>query len=281
MAQWQPLASGPIRKMRSELGETVQYSLPIGDESIPMNELLGKHLNIEFLGKISCTHCGRSTKKSFSQGYCYPCFTKLAACDTCIVSPEKCHFAAGTCREPEWAEQHCMTDHIVYLANSSGLKVGITRATQIPTRWIDQGAVQAMPFARVSQRLYAGLLEDAMKEFLADKTNWRAMLKGDVALVDMAAAARQLRDQTAEIVADLQAQYGLQAVSYIDAADPVSINYPVALHPTKVSSFNLDKNPNIEGKLNGIKGQYLIFDTGVVNLRKYTAYHLSIACSDS
>lgn len=143
------LGQGGLRKMSAQLDAPVSYAFRLDEQVLPVNPLLGQHLRIEFLGAIHCTHCGRKTKKSFAQGYCYPCFTKLAQCDSCIMSPERCHYAAGTCREPAWGEQFCMTDHIVYLANSSGVKVGITRASQVPTRWIDQGASQALPILRV------------------------------------------------------------------------------------------------------------------------------------
>ena len=146
--------AGAVAKMKAHLdGDLAIYSMPIGDQLVPMNALIGKMLTLDFQGQINCVHCGRLTKKSFNQGYCYPCFQRLAQCDICIVSPEKCHYAAGTCRDPEWGESHCMIDHVVYLANSSGVKVGITRGTQVPTRWIDQGAVSALPIFRVRTRL--------------------------------------------------------------------------------------------------------------------------------
>jgi hypothetical protein len=271
------LASGAIAKMRTQLGSPVDYFLPVDDTEISMNSLLGKRLNLEFLNQINCCHCGRLTKKSFNQGYCYPCFTKLAQCDNCIVSPEKCHYDAGTCREPEWGETHCMTDHIVYMANSSGLKVGITRASQIPTRWIDQGAVQAIPLLRVSSRMQSGLVEVACKQFVADKTNWRTMLKGECELLDMQREAADLLNKAGPAIAALQGEYGIDKIAVLDGAESMSIDYPVLQHPTKVTSFNLDKEPVVEGVLQGIKGQYLIFDTGVINMRKYTSYHLQIS----
>lgn len=129
---------GRLRKMPVEAGEPVAYSIAVGDTRIPLNDLIGRPLRLDFDGVIRCIHCDRKTNKSFNQGFCYPCFRKLAACDSCIMSPEKCHYHLGTCREPEWGETHCMVEHVVYLANSSGLKVGITRASQVPTRWIDQ-----------------------------------------------------------------------------------------------------------------------------------------------
>lgn len=159
----QELGRGALSKMSAQLGSpVVQYAFRLGDEQVAVNPLLGRRIRLEFLGAIHCSHCGRKTKKSFAQGYCYPCFTKLAQCDSCIMSPERCHYDAGTCREPAWGESFCMTDHVVYLANSSGIKVGITRATQVPTRWIDQGARQALPIMRVATRQQSGLVEDLL-----------------------------------------------------------------------------------------------------------------------
>ena len=178
---------GNIEKMRATLAEPVQYALPVGDFHLPMNELIGQPLKLVHTGRIHCVACGRLTKKSFNQGYCYPCFTKLAQCDSCIVKPELCHFAEGTCREPEWGMAHCMIPHVVYLANSSGLKVGITRHSQIPTRWLDQGATQALPILAVQSRFQSGLAEVIFKDFVADKTDWRAMLKGDAIELDLRA----------------------------------------------------------------------------------------------
>ncbi|MEQ8514948.1 MAG: DUF2797 domain-containing protein, partial [Chromatocurvus sp.] len=142
------LATGHVRKMRTILADTVQYRLPLGDSETPLNDWIGRTLRLSFLGDIHCIYCDRKTRKSFSQGYCYPCFKRLARCDSCIVKPETCHFFAGTCREPEWGEANCMIDHVVYLANTSGIKVGITRGSQVPTRWMDQGATQALPVFR-------------------------------------------------------------------------------------------------------------------------------------
>lgn len=233
-------------------------------------------MRLEYLGAIHCTHCGRKTKTSFSQGYCYPCMSKLAQCDVCIMAPEKCHYDQGTCREPAWGEQFCMTDHIVYLANSSGLKVGITRASQLPTRWLDQGASQALPIMRVATRQQSGLVEDLFRAHVPDRTNWRALLKGDAEAVDLVAVRDQLFEQCAEGLQALHARFGLQAIQPLSDAQTVDIRYPVEAYPSKIVSFNLDKNPVAEGTLLGIKGQYLIFDTGVINIRKYTAYQLAV-----
>lgn len=276
MSAMNELGRGSLSKMAVRLGETAQYAFRLDEQEVPVNPLLGKRVRLEFLGAIHCTHCGRKTKKSFSQGYCYPCFTKLAQCDSCIVSPEKCHFDAGTCREPEWGERFCMTDHVVYLANSSGVKVGITRASQIPTRWLDQGASQALPIFRVATRQQSGLVEDLLRTQVADKTNWRALLKGDAVPLDLPAIRDQLLESCAEGIAALQQRFGLQAIQPVGDADVLEIRYPVEAYPTKVASHDLEKTPVVEGILRGIKGQYLILDTGVINLRKYTAYQVAV-----
>ncbi|GGU55982.1 hypothetical protein GCM10009504_11040 [Pseudomonas laurentiana] len=271
------LGRGSISKMSARLeSPLVQYAFRLGDSEVPVNPLLGTTVRLEYLGAIHCIHCGRKTKTSFSQGYCYPCMSKLAQCDVCIMAPEKCHYDQGTCREPAWGEQFCMTDHIVYLANSSGLKVGITRASQLPTRWLDQGASQALPIMRVATRQQSGLVEDLFRAHVPDRTNWRALLKGDAEAVDLVAVRDQLFEQCDEGLQALHARFGLQAIQPLSDAQPVDIRYPVEAYPSKIVSFNLDKNPVAEGTLLGIKGQYLIFDTGVINIRKYTAYQLAV-----
>jgi len=270
---------GYLRKMHiSPEGEVAQYQLKLDDQLIPLNETIGQPIRIEYLGDIKCQECNRKTNKSFAQGYCYPCFSKLAQCDRCIMSPEKCHYDQGTCRDPKWGDEFCMQDHIVYLANSSGIKVGITRHSQVPTRWLDQGAMQAMPIARVATRQLSGLLEVIFKQHVADKTNWRTLLKQDADDLDLSKKRDELFEWCHEEIEELQAEYGLQAVQLVYDGFQESFKYPVTQYPTKVSSFNLDKNPVVEGKLMGIKGQYLILDTGVINLRKYTSYHVAIDC---
>ncbi|WP_409315415.1 DUF2797 domain-containing protein [Pseudomonas putida] len=271
------LARGSLSKMAVSLqAPVVQYSFRLDDTQVPVNPMIGQRLRLEYLGAIHCSHCGKRTKTSFSQGYCYPCMTKLAQCDVCIMAPEKCHYDAGTCREPSWGEQFCMTDHVVYLANSSGIKVGITRATQLPTRWLDQGASQALPIMRVATRQQSGLVEDVLRSQVPDRTNWRALLKGDAEVLDLPAIREQVFKACADGLRELQGRFGLQAIQPLPDAEVVQMNYPVEAYPKKIVSFNLDKDPVAEGTLLGIKGQYLIFDTGVINIRKYTAYQLAV-----
>lgn len=273
------LGRGALSKMSARLESPVEYSFRLDDQQIAVNPLIGKTLRLEFLGAIHCSHCGRKTKTSFSQGYCYPCMQKLAQCDICIMSPERCHYDAGTCRDPSWGEQFCMTDHVVYLANSSGVKVGITRATQVPTRWIDQGATQALPIMRVATRQQSGFVEDLLRSQVADKTNWRALLKGDAVPVDLDAIRAEIFAACAQGMQQLQQRFGIQAIQPLGDAQVQQIAYPIEAYPPKITSFNLDKNPVAEGTLTGIKGQYLLFDTGVINIRKYTAYQLAISSS--
>ncbi len=275
-----PEVIGSVAKMKTQLqGGCPDYRLPLGEIDVPMNALIGHSVKLEYQQQINCVYCNRLSKKSFNQGYCYPCFQKLAQCDSCIVSPEKCHYSAGTCREPQWGETHCMIDHIVYLANSSGLKVGITRHSQVPTRWIDQGAVAALPIYRVSNRLQSGLVETIFKQHVADKTSWQAMLKGEPEGIDLFQRRDQLLQECAKDIELLQQEHGLQAIQAINDADVLEINYPVLEYPKKVKSFNLDKLPVAEGTLQGIKGQYLIFDTGVINMRKYGGYRIALSSS--
>lgn len=270
--------SGNLKKMSSSVeGSAVQYGLTLGDDVVNMNELLGQKVTLNFSGDINCIYCGRVTKKSFSQGFCFPCFKKLAACDTCIMSPEKCHFHLGTCREPEWAEKYCMQDHYVYLANSSGLKVGITRGDQLPTRWIDQGATQARALFRVQNRRMSGLVETLFKSEVADKTNWRNMLKGTSDVMDLEREQERLIGLLYEGLDVLQSEFGLQSITDLSAENEThEFTYPVLEYPTKITSINAEKSPLVEGVLMGIKGQYWMLDTGVINIRKYTGYQASL-----
>jgi len=270
------IARGIVRKMRSRLGQPVSYSARLDDNEIALNPLIDQQLKLIFSGSIYCIHCNRKTNKSFNQGYCYTCFQKLAQCDSCIIHPERCHFEQGSCREPAWGEKYCMQDHIVYLANSSGLKVGITRATQVPTRWIDQGATQALAIMRVRSRLQSGTLEMAFKQHVADKTNWRDMLKGKAAELDMAGERDRLLAACEEDVKELMARFGFFAISVLKGIDAVSIDYPVQAYPEKITSLNFDKEPVVSGTLKGIKGQYLIFDSGVINLRRFSGYEVEL-----
>ncbi len=267
---------GCLEKMTTQLAQPVQYRLPVGDTGLDLNPLLGQALSLRHSGQIYCVHCRKKTGKSFNQGYCYPCFIKLAQCDMCIMKPETCHYAAGTCREPSWGEAFCFQPHVVYLANSSGIKVGITRQSQIPTRWIDQGAVQALPVFQVASRHVSGLVEVALAEHVSDKTSWQQMLKNNVQPLDLPRLRDELLLKCTDKLAAIAAQTGADGLNFLADARPVNIEYPVLHYPAKVKSFNLDKEPLVSGVLQGIKGQYLLLDTGVINIRKFAGYEVEV-----
>ncbi|MBN1252598.1 MAG: DUF2797 domain-containing protein [Bacteroidales bacterium] len=254
--------------MKTELKETVQYYLPIGNEIIYMNELIGKEIELKSEKQINCISCGKTTKTSFAQGYCYNCFISVPETSECILKPELCQAHLGISRDMEWSKNHCLTNHYVYLAISSGLKVGVTRATQIPTRWIDQGAWKAIKLAETPNRNLAGLIEVELKNYMSDKTSWQKMLKNDINfnidLEDEKQKAWELLNP------DLQ--------QYITEDDDITeINYPVIEYPKKIKSVNFDNIEIYKGKLIGIKGQYLIFeDNTVINIRKHTGYLISL-----
>lgn len=267
--------TGHLQKMLTSLSlkgdSTVQYQLPLDDQLIPLNDYIGKHIKLTYLGEIHCVECGRKTKKNYNQGFCYPCFQSLAKCDMCIMKPETCHYHEGTCREPEWGEKFCMQEHYVYLANSSGIKVGITRGTQIPTRWIDQGASEALPIFKVSNRLLSGKIEMAIKNHVSDRTDWRKMLKGSPEHVDLAAKRDELVKASEKELKNIEKEFGKSEIELLDE-EQIKISFPIDKYPEKVKSLNFDKTPEIEGVLQGIKGQYLILDSGVLNIRKFGGY---------
>ena len=270
-----PAWRGVIRKMKVTLADPVGYQLPLGDGLFPVDARIGGALSLAFTGNIFCVACGRKTAKSFAQGYCFPCFKTRAECDLCVMRPHTCHYHRGTCRDEKWGEQHCMQPHCVYIANSSGLKVGITRNSQLPTRWIDQGASQALGVFKVKTRLHSGLLENALAKYISDRTDWRKMLKGVAAPVDLHAAAARLLGEAENELADLKKAHGFE---WERLAEPtVRITYPVSEYPEKVTSFNFDKTATVAGRLNGIKGQYLLFDHGVINMRKFSGYEVVVS----
>ncbi|MEM9172560.1 MAG: DUF2797 domain-containing protein [Pseudomonadota bacterium] len=259
--------AGNLSKMAVVLDGTAQYTLNLGDDAIDMNARIGTSIRLRFEGRINCTNCGRLTKKSFGQGFCYPCFRNAPEASECIIRPELCRAHEGEARDMDWAQKYCLTEQIVYLAKSSAIKVGITRVSQVPTRWIDQGASEAIIFARVPNRYTAGLVEVSMKAFLTDRTNWQRMLKNEVTDDD-------LLSKKLELTRSIDAEFR----QYLTDDDAVcQIEYPVNQFPKKVKSVSFDKLPEIEGDIMGIKGQYLIFSDGrVLNVRKHSGYFVTL-----
>lgn len=260
---------GNLSKMRAQFGAPIQYSLHLQETILVMNELIGSTLSLSFNGRINCVSCGKITKKSFGQGFCYNCFMSAPDNSPCIIRPELCEAHLGKGRDLQWELDHHMQPHTVYLALSSGVKVGVTRNTQIPTRWIDQGAWKAIKLAEVPYRQLAGEIEVMLKENYSDKTNWQQMLKNvrdeSTDLMDTKhEASLLLPDEFQDFIADDDTIFEMQ--------------YPVLSYPQKVKSINLEKTPNYTGRLTGVKAQYLLFeDGGVLNVRNMSGYWVELS----
>ena len=267
--------SGNIRKMRTELGDVVQYTLPLFDvlkenEWVPMNGFIGNIISIKHNGVINCVVTGKRIKKAYGEGMSYDSFISSPWAVESIIRPELCqaHLGIGL-RDLEWEVEKHVKPHYVYLSLTSGIKVGVTRKTQIPTRWIDQGAIKAILLAETPYRQASGLIEVALKEYIADRTNWRNMLKN---VFTNTTSLEQEKSRLKQLIPDELRQY------YSDDDTVTTIHYPVTKYPEKVTSIKLDKIPEIEKVLVGIKGQYLIFDDNtVMNLRSHAGYHVTIS----
>tara|TARA_B100000683_G_scaffold238144_1_gene243780 strand:+ start:1771 stop:2538 length:768 start_codon:yes stop_codon:yes gene_type:complete len=255
--------------MAVNVADPIHYSLVIGDEHIPLNEEIGTVIKLTFMGKIFCLNCHKETAKSFGQGYCYNCFRKVPETSECIMRPELCQAHEGVARDMDWAKRNCLTQQLVYLAVSSHVKVGVTRLSQMPTRWIDQGASRAIIFARTPNRYLAGELEVFLKDYVSDRTSWQKMLKNEVdGTTDLYELKEELADQLPDDMADF----------YSPEEEEMTFTYPVTAFPDKVKSVSFDKEHVIEGFLVGIKGQYLIFSDGrVLNIRKHTGYQVELS----
>ena len=253
---------GTLSKMQTEFGNPIQYYLVFENSFLNLNQLLGKPMEIEFQG-YQCLNCGKA-KKIFRQGFCYDCFMSSPAVGDWIMKPElsTAHLDIED-RDLEYEKRVQLQPHVVYLALSSEVKVGVTRKTQIPTRWIDQGAVQAIPIVEVPNRYLAGITEVALKNHFADKTNWQKMLKNEVPNMDLITERNKVFDWLPTEVKD-----------YFPKEEKIiQLDFPVLQYPKKVTSLNLDKTPNFSGTLTGIKGQYLLFEDGTVfNVRTYEGY---------
>lgn len=259
---------GNILKMRSELANPIKYFLPVGDKEIDMNALIGRNIRFKFEGQINCISCGRRTKTSFHQGFCYSCYQTSPEASETIMRPELSKAHLGIARDMDWAKEHDLIDHYVYLALSSELKVGVTRQHQIPTRWIDQGASYAIRIAQTPNRHIAGIIEVFLKKFYTDKTNWRDMLQNKIK------KGINLMEEKATAINLLPAELRRYECNNDEITE---LNYPVTEYPEKVNNLSFDKKAIIEGELKGIKGQYLLLgNNNVVNVRKHNGYFLTI-----
>ncbi len=270
------IASGVIGEMRGALGERagdpVRYRLTIGDAQLDIDRYLGNWLRLEWTGRIVCASCGAESSKRFGDGYCYRCFSTLARCDLCVVSPDRCHFERGTCREPEWGLEFCMRPHLVYLANSAGAKVGITHPGNLPGRWLDQGAAAALPIVSTETRHAAGCVEKVIGRHLRESTDWRALVSAPAQDVDLPELWRQLAHLTRHEFDGLHAQFALDVRT---DAEVMRFTYPVARYSPALQ-LKLDDKA-VGGRLDGVIGSYLLFDRGVFNVRAHGSYDVRLS----
>lgn len=248
---------GVLQKMITEMATPVQYYMQLQDDLLSVNQLIGKKIRIEF-SHFQCLNCGGS-QPIFRQGFCKKCFFKVPQAADWVMKPElsKAHLDIEH-RDLAYEKQMQLQPHCVYLANSSSVKVGVTRASQIPTRWIDQGAHEALIIAQMPNRYLAGITEVALKQHISDKTNWRKMLTNSIDQADLT----QIKEQLFPLMPAETKDF------FAEQTQPFCIQFPVEKYPTTVKSLNLLNTPTYEGTLSGIKGQYLIFeDNTVFNVR--------------
>lgn len=261
------LFEGQLKKMMVEHENPIRYSLTYKDKPFIFNDLIDRDIQIQFDGKIECIKCGRSIQKTY-QGFCYPCFRDAPEASECIINPELCRAHLGEGRDVEWEQKNHNQPHVVYLANSSTTKVGVTRKTNVPNRWIDQGASSAIILAETPNRYEAGKIEVALKSIFADKTNWRKMLSEQ----------EPYESDLIEIKWEIEEQLPEDITQFFTDDETITENeFPVIAFPEKIKSLNLLKTSHFSGHLNGIKGQYLIFNDGTVfNIRNHTGFYISI-----
>lgn len=260
------LYEGVLKKMRTEIGNPIQYFLVFENDFINMNQGLDKELQIDFI-KFQCLNCGED-KPIYRQGFCKSCFFETPLAGDWIMKPElsTAHLDKED-RDLEFEKKMQLQPHIVYLANSSNIKVGVTRKSQVPTRWIDQGAHEAIEIVEVPNRYLAGITEVALKEHVSDKTSWRKMLQNEIEDVNLVEWRNKLKDSIPDEAIDY----------YLSDREETNLDFPVLRYPEKVKSLNLDKTPSYKGVLKGIKGQYLIFeDNTVFNIRGSEGYFVGI-----
>ncbi|HET8809625.1 MAG TPA: DUF2797 domain-containing protein [Flavobacteriaceae bacterium] len=258
---------GVLKKMKTELSSPIQYYLVFQNDFIHMNQLLDKEISLRFLG-YQCLNCNED-KPIFRQGFCYDCFYKTPLAGDWIMRPElsTAHLEKED-RDLDYEKKVQLQPHIVYLANSSNVKVGVTRKSQIPTRWIDQGAHEAMEILETPNRYLAGITEVALKAHIADKTNWRKMLQNEIEDENLEA----IRSKLEPFVPDEAKPY------FLENNKETELKFPVLQYPKSPKSLNLQKTPDFSGKLKGIKGQYLIFEGNTVfNVRNNEGFVVGLS----
>lgn len=258
---------GQLLKMSTQLAEPIQYYLNLSNDLLHINALIGKTIRIKHIG-YQCVNCG-SDEKLFRMGFCKKCFFESPYASESIIRPElsRAHLGEEE-RDLEVEKEIQLVPHIVYLAYTGDVKVGVTRAHQVPTRWIDQGATFALPIAKTNNRYEAGVIEVALKQYLPDKTNYKKMLEDDFeGEIDLATFRNEIEQYFPE---ELKQFYTLDG-------EIQKLDFPYQ-KPEKVSVFTLEKQPEFEGVLCGIKGQYLAFEGGqMMNVRSHEGYVIELS----
>lgn len=263
------LYEGVLRKMQTEIGNPIQYFLVFENDFLNMNQLLNKEIQIDFI-KFQCLNCGKE-RPIYRMGFCKSCFYETPLAGDWIMKPElsTAHLDKED-RDLEYEKKVQLQPHIVYLANSSNVKVGVTRKTQVPTRWIDQGAHEAIEIVEVPNRYLAGITEVALKDYVSDKTSWQKMLTNRIEDVNLV----EWRNKLQPSIPEEASKY------FLGENTETHLDFPVMQYPEKVKSLNLGKTPSYKGVLKGIKGQYLIFeDNTVFNIRGNEGYYVGIGIS--
>jgi hypothetical protein len=264
-------AEGNLLKMQSDVGDNRQvvYHLVLGQAIVDMNGLLGRQVKLSYTGTIHCVSCGKTTRKSYAQGFCFNCMQTAPEAEACVLRPALCKAHLGVARDLDYAQAHCLKPHFVYLANTGEVKVGVTRQSQIPTRWVDQGASEAVKLCETPNRHIAGLVEQHLSAHFSDKTVWKKMVMNHINQELNLAVFRQ---RAVELLTP-----GM--LRFICADDQVyTFSYPVVEYPDNPQTLSLDKNPVVEGLLLGIKGQYLLLDGNrVLNIRRHSGYQVILS----
>ncbi len=261
---------GVLQKMITEMGSPVRYYMQLQDDFLMVNQLVNQKINLEF-SHFQCLNCG-SSEPIFRQGFCKKCFFEVPQAADWIMHPElsKAHLDIED-RDLAYEKQMQLQPHYVYLANSSEVKVGVTRASQIPTRWIDQGAHEALIVAEFPNRYLAGITEVALKQHISDKTNWRKMLTNTIQDVDL----KKLKYDLFPFFPEETKPF------FVESSEEIHIHFPIEKYPAQVKSLNLLKTPTYSGTLIGIKGQYLIFEDGTVfNVRSNEGLVIKLTIKD-
>ena len=262
--------SGVLKKMVSIHDNPVRYIMDFDDDLVFLNQIIGKKIKIHKTG-YCCLSCYENLQ-IFANVFCKKCFFESPMAGDWVMKPElsKAHLEIED-RDISYEKKVQLQNHIVYLSKTSGIKVGVTRSNSMTTRWIDQGAIEAVVLIEVPNRYLAGLAEVKLKEKFSDKTNWRRMLTSNIEEEDITNNKKMALDSLGSEFEEF----------FKTDSEVLKFNYQIDKSIDSVKSISLKKSDDIEGILVGVKGQYLIFDdSSVFNVRSNEGYVVDISISD-